>query len=328
MDFSGLPKTELHLHLDCSLTYNFVSAYRPEITKEKFVQEYVAPPKCLNLADYLTRSEKSIELMQTGEQLERSVSELFQLLSQDQVIYAEIRFAPLEHIRNGLSSEEVVTIVTDQAKKSSLVFGIEFGFILCTLRHYNREQSMETVKLVKKHQDRGVVGFDIAADEAGFGIDEHISAFKYAAKHGLNSTAHAGEALGADSVEEVLDHFLVSRIGHGVRSVENPQLVERLKREDIHLEICPTSNIQTNVFESIGDHTIDRLFEEGVSISVNTDSRTITPVTLTEEYELLHKEFGWGKDHFKKSNLEAVKHSFAPKTTKERLKQIIESGWV
>lgn len=327
MDLSALPKVELHLHLDCSLTYEFVTTYRPDVTPEQFRDQYVAPPKCRDLADYLTRSEKSIQLMQTTEQLQRSVRELFTLIDKDSIIYAEIRFAPLEHTRNGLSAEEVVEIVCDEAFRQRDERGIEFGIILCTLRHYSKEQSMQTAKLVRDFSDEGVCGFDIAADEAGYPLKPHIPAFRYAGEQGLNRTAHAGEALGAESVRDVLDQLGVTRIGHGVRSVEDATLIDRLVDEDIHLEICPTSNIQTNVFEAIEDHTINRLVQVGVSVSINTDSRTITPTTLNKEYELLKETFDWGVHDLKQCNIEAAVHSFAPDEVKKQLISRIERDW-
>jgi len=327
MDYSNFPKIELHLHLDCSLSYKVVQQLKPSITEEEFKTDYIAPAKCNDLADYITRAAKGIELMQTAEQLWAVTVDLFEQLKADHVIYAEIRFAPLLHTEKGLSPQEVVQIVHAATIEGMEKTGIKAGLILATLRHYTQEQSMETVKLVEQFKGTNVVGFDIAADEAGFPIDAHIKAFKYAKKQGISCTAHAGEARGADSVWETLRHFHPKRIGHGVRSVEDPELMAFLKAEGIHLEVCPTSNIQTAIYDKIEDHRIDEIYRSGVSMSINTDARTISNVTLREEYTTLERVFGWEKAHFLRCNLEAIAHAFTNEQTKEILQQQILAAY-
>jgi len=327
MNILALPKIELHLHLDCSLSFEVVKKLRPETGEEEYLEKFVAPSKCTDLVEYISQATYAIDLMQTGEQLRLVTRDLFRQLRSDNVIYAEIRFAPLEHIRKGLSPEQVVGHVCEAIEDAVLETGIQAGLILCTLRNYSEEQSMKTVKLVEQFRDSAVVGFDIAADEAGFPIDNHVSAFEYANRKGLNCTAHAGEACGAESVWETLNYFKPSRIGHGVRSVEDPELVSYLKEEDIHLEVCPTSNIQTNVFNSMSDHSLDRLYRQGISLSINTDGRALSNVTLNDEYQTLEQVFDWKKNHLLKCNLEAADHAFTTEEHKEKLRARIITGF-
>ena len=327
MAFSALPKVELHLHLDCSLSFDVVQQLDPQISEKKYRDQFIAPDKCRNLADYISRSESAVALMQDREALQLVTKDLFKQLQSDNVIYAEVRFAPLLHTRQDLSAEEVVDAVNTAVEEQVKETGIEAGIILCTLRNYSEEQSMETVKLVEQFYGSRVVGFDIAADEAGFPIDNHISAFEYANEKGLNSTAHAGEACGAESVWETLEHFKPSRIGHGVRSAEDDELLDYLKEHDIHLEVCPTSNVQTNVFDTISDHSINSLYEKGISLSVNTDTRTISNVTLDEEYQTLSDLFDWDTDQFLRCNLEAIDHAFTEENTKEKLRRTIRKAY-
>ena len=326
MDHSKLPKAELHLHLDCSLSYEVVKKINPEVTYEEYRESFVAPPKCTDLADYLNRAVKGFELMQTKEQLRLVTLDLFQQLKADNVVYAEIRFAPLLHIQKGLTAAEVVETVNQAVTEGIQQSGVEAGIILCTLRHYSEDQSMETVKLVDQFRGTNVVGFDIAGDEAGFPITNHIRAFEFANAKGIHCTAHAGEAKGADSVWETLKNFHPSRIGHGVRSAEDRNLLEFLKKENIHLEVCPTSNIQTNVYDKIEDHTADKIYKAGVSMSISTDCRTISDTTLTNEYNILERIFNWNKEHFLRCNLEAIEHSFTTPGKKQKLKEKILSG--
>ena len=327
MDYNKQPKVELHLHLDCSLSYDVVKQLRPSVTLEEYKQSFIAPPKCTDLADYIKRAIKGFELMQTREQLRLVTLDLFKQLKADNVLYAEIRFAPLQHTMQGLTPDEVVQTVNAATEEGIKAYGVEAGIILCTLRHYTEMQSMETVELMKKYKGTHVVGFDIAADEAGFPIDNHVKAFQYANTNAIQCTAHAGEAKGAESVWETLKNFHPSRIGHGVRSAEDTTLLSFLKKNNIHLEVCPTSNVQTNVFDKIENHTAPAIYQSGVSMSINTDARTISNVTLADEYKLMEKVFGWNKEHFKKCNLEAIDHSFATAEVKQKVRKQIEVAY-
>jgi adenosine deaminase len=327
MDYAKLPKAELHLHLDCSLSYEVVCLIDPAISYEEYRESFVAPPKCNDLRDFLTRAVKGYELMQTREQLRLVTLDLFKQLKNDNVVYAEIRFAPLLHTAQGLSPTEVVTAVNDAVTEGKAQSGIEAGLLLCTLRHFSEEQSMETVRLVDAFRGTNVIGFDIAADEAGFPITHHTSSFAFARSKGIHCTAHAGEAKGAESVWETLHEFRPSRIGHGVRSFEDPALVAFIKRNNIHLEVCPTSNIQTNIFDQIEDHVVDKIYRSGVSMSINTDARTITDTTLNKEYGVLEKVFNWSTENFLHCNLEAINHAFIGEEKKEALRTRIRSGF-
>ena len=316
---AGLPKCELHLHLDCSLSYEVVVKIDPSVTYEAYLQDFIAPKKCTNLADFLTRAVKGFALMQTKEQLQWVVHDLFKQLAADNMLYAEIRFAPLQHTQRGLTPHEVVA-ATEQAIAAAIKeTGIEARLILCTLRHYTAAQSMETVKLVEQFRDSYVAGFDIAADEAGFPIDNHTPAFKYAKEKNIPCTAHAGEASGAESVWETLEYFGPSRIGHGVRSIEDKKLVAHLRKNNIHLEVCPSCNVLIDIYDSYKDHPIDELYKAGVSLSVNTDTRTITNITLNKEYQKLQDTFGWTTNDFYTCNANAIEAAFIPAALKATL---------
>jgi adenosine deaminase len=289
------------------------------ISREQYEAEFIAPQKCASLADYLRHAPRGFQLMQTREALHLVTKDLFEQLVKDNVIYAEIRFAPLLHTTGGLSPHEVVEIIDRTVEDCIRASGLEARVILCCLRHFTREESLATARLVQVFRGSRVVAMDLAGDEAGYPVGAHVAAFRYAMEHGLRRTAHAGEALGAASVRETLKAFQPSRIGHGVRSIEDAQLIEELRREKIHLEVCPSSNVQTDVCLEYGVHPIDRLFRAGVSVGVNTDSRTITNVTLSEEYSRLSRHFGWKLDEFSACNREALRAAFVEESVKERL---------
>ena len=325
---SSLPKIELHLHLDCSLSYNVVKKLRPQILEKEYQEKFIAPEKCINLADFLKCAVSGIELMQTENELREVVKDLFAQLKRENIIYAEIRFAPLQHLDKGLKAEEVVEIVAETFRECINLTGIKAGIILCTLRHLNENQSLQTVKLVEQFKgNAAVVGFDIAADEAGYSVDAHKKAFEYAIKKDLPRTAHAGEARGADSMWETLKYFSPQRIGHGVRSIEDQELMELLVKRKIHLEICPTCNIQTNVFNEYRDHPINILYNSGVSVGINTDARSLVNISLTSEYMKLVNIFGWGIKHFYDCNINALSSAFISSSDKEQLERVLNSRY-
>jgi len=327
MDWTQVPKVELHLHLDCSLSYAVVSHIDPSITPQQYRARFTAPAKCKDLAELLACAPSSYPLMQTEEQLRLVTVDLFQQLRKDHVIYAEMRFAPLLHIDKGLSPRQVVATVEAAVAEGVRSTGVEARVILCTLRYYSEAQSLETVKLVEEFRDTYVAGFDIAADMPGDVITPHLPAFQYARDKGLFFTAHAGETRGPVIVWDTVRNFQPSRIGHGVRAIEDPALVEYLREKQIHLEVCPSCNIQTDIFDTYADHPIDHFYRSGLSVGVNTDGRTLVGITLSEEYAKLHETFGWDRDDFLRCNQNAARAAFVPNEVRDKLLARLADGY-
>ena len=321
--YNKIPKVELHLHLDCSLSFDVVNRINPLIEIDEYRSSFQAKPNSSSLNDYINCADRAIELMQTRENLELVVEDLFKQLKKENVIYAEIRFAPLLHCSQNLDENKVVEIICNKAKIESEKNDINYGLILCTLRHYSKKQSLKTVRLVNQYKNNGVVGFDIAADEAGYPLDNHIEAFNYAKSNGLNITAHAGEAKGPESIWESIKKLHTKRIGHGVRCVEDLELVSYLSENDYHLEISLTSNIKTRTYKTFEEHPLNKIYNSSISISLNTDGRTISNTDLSLEYKIAEEKFGWTIDKIKKCNLEAIKHSFTSSSNKSKLTEKI-----
>jgi adenosine deaminase len=328
MDLRSLSKVELHLHLDCSLSYKAVSRLAPGVSSAEYQRDYVGPTRCTNLADFLSRAPMGFRLMQSEDSLRLVTEDVFEQLAADGVIYAELRFAPLLHTLSGLTPERVCEVVERAIEQQSRATGIEACAILCTLRHFSADQSTETAELVDKFRGSRVAALDIAGDEAGFPLDAHIEAYRYAHDHGLRRTAHAGEACGPESVWETLRLLDPERIGHGTRSYEDAKLVEHLCDKKIHLELCPSSNVQIiPSIESWRDHPIDKLYRAGVSLSVSTDTRMLTPATLTGEYEGLQRAFGWSVKDFLLTNHMAINAAFIEAPAKERIQRRLAESY-
>jgi adenosine deaminase len=312
-------KIELHLHLDCAASYAAVVALAPETTFVEYRRDFVGPAKSTGLADFLTRPPRIVALMQDKRGIQVITEDLFDQLARDGVVYAELRFAPYLHTEGGMRVEQVVAEVERCTAAAAAATGIEARLILCTLRHFSAAQSTRTAELVRELQGSLVAGLDIAGDEAGFPLDAHEAAFRYALEHGLPRTAHAGESMGPASVRETLRRLRPMRIGHGVRSVEDPALVEQLEQQGTHLEVCPSSNVMTGVVERYQDHPVDRLYRAGVPLSISTDVRTMVSTTLSGEYERLRQAFGWREEDVRRCNQAALAAAFAPEEVKRRV---------
>ncbi len=321
------PKIELHLHLDCSLGYNLVKALEPAISYKEFRKNFVAPSKCKDLSDYLKRAKKAVSLLQDKPSLQLATENVFGQLQADHVIYAEIRFAPLLHTQKGLKPEEVVEAVEKATLSCISNSGIEARLILCTLRNFSKEQSLQTVRLANLFKGSLVSGFDIAGDEAGWPLDAHIPAFQWAQERNIYTTAHTGEAKGYESVWETIRALQPHRLGHGIRSYEDPELLEYIRENDIHLEICPTSNVQTHTVDTLNDHPVHDFLKRGLSLGINTDGRTLSWIDLNQEYDKVTTHFGWTSEQFLHCNLEAIRHAFLNEPIKDRIRKQLVSGY-
>lgn len=319
-ELNALPKVELHLHLDCSMSFTSVNALDPSVTPERYRAEFLAPKKCVNLVDYFRYLAPALALLQSREALRVTTIDLMRQLAEDGVIYAEIRFAPQLHRQTGLTPEEVVETVLAAVAEGREAYPVEARLILCQLRPEDTANGLELVRIAEKYRAHGVGGVDLAGDETGYGLGEHIPVFSKARDLGLNITAHAGEAGGAEKVREVVEQLGVKRVGHGVRSIEDEAVVDLLLERDVHLEVCPSCNIQIDVFDRFEDHPVDALVRRGVSVGINTDARGPTDLTLTQEYGRLQEVFGWDRERFRAANIGAIERAFVDDATRAALR--------
>lgn len=315
-----IPKVELHLHLDTTIPFDVACRLEPGLTHATYLAEFRAPARVGSLSEFLRRCTRQVALLQDAAALRLQTEAVVCDLADDGVAYAELRFAPLQHLERGMTAGDAVGVVADAMRAASAATGVELGLILCTLRHYDAEQSMATARLVIDHQREGIpVGFDLAGDEINHPLDAHLPAFAAVRSAGLPFTVHAGEAGGPGHVIEVLDALAPTRIGHGLHSIEDPALVARLAASKVHLELCPSCNVQTEAVASYADHPIARLADAGVEVGISTDQRTITEVTLSSEYARLHEAFGWTETQLLRCNESALRASFASDEVKRRV---------
>jgi adenosine deaminase len=274
-----------------------------------------------NLDLYLETFTHTVAVMQTKDALTRVAAECAQDLADDGIVYAEVRFAPELHLEAGLSLDEVVETVLEGFRIGSAGRNIAIGTLVTAMRH--SANSTEIAELALRHRDDGVVGFDIAGSEAGNPPTRHLAAFQEIAKANHHITIHAGEAFGLPSIWEAVQLCGGERLGHGVRIVDDITIDEagraRLGRlaafvrdRRVPLEMCPTSNVHTGVAPSIAEHPIGLLTRLRFRVTVNTDNRLMSAITLSDELYNLVEAFGYGWDDLEWFTLNAMKSAFWP----------------
>lgn len=340
-DIIKAPKALLHDHLDGGLRPATIVELAAEADHELPTTDpdalgrwFAESANSGSLERYLETFAHTVAVMQTASALRRVARECALDLAADGVVYAEVRFAPEQHLERNLTLDEVVDAVVTGFREGSALAGeagtpIRVGTLLTAMRHAARSQ--EIAELAVRHRDTGVVGFDIAGAEAGFPPTRHLDAFEYLQRENFHFTIHAGEAFGLPSIWQAIQWCGADRLGHGVRIVDditpgNPPMLGRLaayvRDKRIPLELCPSSNVQTGAAASIADHPIGLLRDLRFRVTVNTDNRLMSGTSMSREMALLVEAFGYGWKELQWFTINAMKSAFIP--FDERLRIIDE----
>ncbi|MEU8661008.1 adenosine deaminase [Actinoplanes philippinensis] len=345
-DIIKAPKVLLHDHLDGGLRPATIVELAekaghelPFTDPERLGEWFVAAADSGSLERYLETFAHTVAVMQTEEGLHRVARECALDLAADGVVYAEIRYAPEQHLQRGLTLDRVVEVVhagfrEGCAEAAAKGTPIRIGTLLTAMRHAARSQ--EIAELAVRYRDSGVVGFDIAGAEAGFPPTRHLDAFEYLQRENFHFTIHAGEAFGLPSIWQAIQWCGADRLGHGVRLVDDitvtadgpsapsitggtqaaPPVLGRLaayvRDKRIPLELCPSSNVQTGAAASISEHPIKLLHDLRFRVTVNTDNRLMSGTSMSREMTLLTEAFGWGWMELQWLTINAMKSAFIP----------------
>ncbi len=325
------PKVLLHDHLDGGLRPATVLELAAEIgykglptsDPDELAQWFIADAPGSDLVRYLEGFAHTIAVMQTKDHIERVASETAYDLALDGVVYAEIRFAPEQHVNAGLSLDEVVESVlagfahgTAQARARGK--HIVVRTLVSAMRQAHRSEEMAA--LAVRWRDAGVCGFDIAGPEDGFPPTEHLPAFHLIQRENFHMTIHAGEAFGLPSIWEAVQFCDAERLGHGVRIVDDIErigdeyrlgrLANFVRDRRIPLEVCPTSNVHTGAAATLAEHPIELLRQLRFRVTLNTDNRLMSGISLSSEFAACAKVFGWTLEDMEWLTLNAAKSSF------------------
>ncbi len=328
-----LPKFDLHVHLDGSLRPETVDEMWAELPARArpaiagAVRAAVVPQAPCPLEVYLEGFRITVSLLQTPEALERAAWELCQDAAEEGVVYIEIRFAPLLHLRQGLSPSRVVEAVLAGTRRAEAELPVRTGVILCAMRNEPLERSEKVARLAAQYVDQGVVGFDLAGPERGFPLSAHARAVRLAQEAGVHITLHAGEGCCPEHIAEALD-LGAERIGHGVYLFQNPTAEDRVREMRIPLEVCPTSNLQiSGILRSLSDHPLKRYLDRGIPVTVNTDNRLMSQTSSTEELARVVEAFGLGKEEVRALLLSSADAAFVPRAVKDDFKSQVEAAF-
>jgi adenosine deaminase len=327
------PKVLLHDHLDGGLRPETIvdlaagAGHRlPAEDPESLRRWFEESADSGSLERYLETFDHTVAVMQTADQLRRVARECVLDLAADGVVYAEVRYAPEQHLRAGLELTDVVDAVREgfaEGEQEAYHQGnpIVVRQLLTAMRHQAR--SREIAELSVAYRDKGVVGFDIAGAEAGYPPTRHLDAFEYLQRENAHFTIHAGEAFGLPSIWQAIQWCGADRLGHGVRIIDDitvgPDGAPRLGRlasyvrdKRIPLEMCPWSNIQTGAAPSIAEHPIGLLTKLRFRVTVNTDNRLMSGTSMTREMASLVEAFGYGMHDLRWFTINAMKSAFIP----------------
>jgi adenosine deaminase len=327
------PKVLLHDHLDGGLRPQTVLeladehgyAHLPESDPETLGRWFQDAADSGSLVRYLETFAHTVGVMQRPEAVHRVARECALDLAADGVVYAEVRMAPELLTVGGTPIEAAVEAILDGFRAGSSEAAaagtpITMGSLLCAMRQNDRWE--EVAGLVVRYRDSGVVGFDLAGPEDGFPPDRVPEAIALLDRERAHRTIHAGEAFGLESIRAALDGAHAERLGHGVRIIDDDALgplAQRVRAEQVPLEIAPTSNVQTGAFPSLAAHPIDRLHRLGFAVTVNTDNRLMSGVSAASELHGIARTFDWNWDDVQTVTERALAAAFLPKTERDRL---------
>jgi adenosine deaminase len=339
------PKVVLHDHLDGGLRpltivelaaeYGYTGL--PTTDPDELAVWLTRGASRSDLVLYLETFEHTVAVMQQRDALVRVAAECAQDLAADGIVYAEVRFAPELHLLGGLTLDEVVEAVLEGFRQGGAGTGITIGVLLCSMRTAAR--SLEIAELAVRWRDEGVVGFDIAGAEAGYPPTRHLDAFQLVMRENFHITIHAGEAFGLPSIWEALQFCGAERLGHGVRIVDDivvgddgraklGRLANLVRDRRVPMEMCPTSNVHSGAAPSIAEHPIGLLHRLRFRVTVNTDNRLMSDVSLSQEFANLVDAFGYGWKDLRWFTINAMKSAFWPFDGRLKLiEEIIKPGY-
>ena len=326
----AMPKTDLHVHLDGSVRISTLldlakkqNVKLPESDPKKLKKLLVPGLHCKSLVDYLRPFDIVLSVLQEEEALSRVAYELAEDAAKENIWYMEVRYSPILHMNKGLKVTQIVDAVLDGLHRAERKYNIKTGIIVCGMRNIDPETSFMIADLAVAYKNQGVVGFDLAGAEENHPAKHHREAFYRTLNNNINTTAHAGEAYGPESIHQAIHYCGAHRIGHGTRLKEDGDLMNYVNDHRIPLEICVTSNIQTKAAPSYDKHPLKFYYDYGLRVTINTDNRLISNTTLTKELWLAAKYANLNMEDLKTIIVAGFKSAFLPMRQKAILLNLV-----
>ena len=325
-----LPKTDIHCHLDgcvrprTMLELADAQGVRlPTKNLTRLTRILQAGKRTRNLGDYLKIFDYTLSVLQEKEALYRVSYELVEDAAAENVRHLEVRFSPILHQKKKLAFEDIVEAVISGLNDAGRKLGVSTGVIICGIRSLDPEVSLALAELAVAYKGKGVLAFDLAGQEKDYPAKAHRAAFQLILKNNINSTVHAGEAFGPESIGQALHYCGAHRIGHGTRLREDPDLMRYVNDHRVPLEVCISSNVQTRAVSDVREHPFHYYFRNGLRVTLNTDSRLISATSVTNEIAVAARAFKLSPYEVKKIIINGFKSAFLPYAEKARLLRLV-----
>ena len=317
--YEQVPKVELHLHLEgaipCSALWELVQKYGgdsslPDLKTLKSRFEY------RDFSHFIETWLWKNQFLREYDDFAFIAEAVARDLARQNIRYAEIFYSPPDFTRYGLQTQRLTEAIR---KGLSKVLNIEIALVADLVRDWGPERAVITLAEVAEVRDLGVIGIGMGGSDQSYPAELFTAIYEDARRHGFHTTAHTGEVGGAGSIWDVIHHLRVERIGHGTHAIEDGRLVDYLAREQIPLEVCPISNVQTGVVKSIDEHPVRRYFERGLVVTINTDDPQMFGNSLAEEYRLLEERLGFSRKEICTLILQGISASWLSQDKKQHL---------
>ena len=322
MNFRMMPKIELHDHLDGSMSLDVLQRLLAEqdmVYDREYIRSQVqASMDCKSLAEYLSTFDLPNLCIQDARGLAAAAYDLASVSAAENVRYLEVRFAPILSTKRGMRYLEIIEAVRRGLRQAETDYDIHTGILVCAMTHVSVEDNMAMLRAAAEFFGDGVVGCDIAGDEANHPVRDAADYFRLAKELGMPFTIHAGETGNLDNVRCAIE-LGASRLGHATAMRCDAELIRYCADHRIAVELCPTSNLQTKAVRSMEELPFELFYRAGIPISLNTDDRTVSGIDLTHEYELIQDYYGLTEEDYQKIYRDSVEASFASDEIKHLL---------
>ena len=321
----ALPKAELHLHLEGSVTPETLVELRQRHGKASTLPEVQALYQYKDFLGFLMAFKTLTEDLQTPEDYELITYRMMEQLKAENVLHAEVYVSVGVCLWRKQKFDEIFEGLERGRERGERDFGVSLLWIFDAVRQFGAEAAHKVFELAVKYRDRNVVGIGIGGDEKKGPAELFRNQYAYAAEHGLRLTAHAGESDGPESIWGALN-LGAERIGHGLTAIEDQELMEELATRQIPIEICVTSNLRTGCCTNLQDHPVRRYFDQGLMITLNSDDPAMFGSALNQEYELAQREFGFTDEHLRELARNSFEASFLPAEKKVAFLDLLDAS--
>lgn len=314
-ELRDLPKIELHCHLDGSLSKAFIEKRLNRSVKE---EELSVSEDCASLVEYLEKFALPGECLRDAKGLEEAGYDVLRTMSEENVIYAEIRFAPLLHVNRNFRTTQVLEALLRGLERGKEEFGVDYNVIVCVMRHHSFEESYEMLKEAYPFLGKGVCAVDLAGAEELYPMAGFMEFFAKVKALGMPFTLHAGEC---GEVQNILDSIEAGamRIGHGIAMRNHPEVQQLVREKEIGVEMCPISNLQTKAVADTTEYPLREFIDAGIPVTINTDNRTVSNTSMTKELEFIQKVYGIKDEEILLLMRNAAKTAFIEEEKKQQL---------